>query len=182
MRSRGQAPPSVVQSEQGFLALAGREAPLPPREACMKFRDLVSADMDWVDDRKKRHRRVASRARFAGLGLTALATVVLGIEVIPYRASIALPLVAIGTVLSGLEAFFNWRALWVLMEETKYRLNRVRDHMDFYLVTTPADQVSAECLREFFDEQQLIWGDVSRRWIEFRKLDRTLGENSPTQT
>jgi hypothetical protein len=115
MRSRGQAPPSVAQSEHGFLALAGREEPLPPREACLKFRDLVSADIDWADDRKRRHRRIASRARFAGLGLTALATVVLGIPAIPYQTYIALPLVAIGTVLSGLEVFFSWRSLWVLM-------------------------------------------------------------------
>lgn len=177
--SRGQAPPSVQQSERGFLALAGREAPLPPREAFMVFRDLVSADMDWADDRKHRHRRNSSRVQVAGLGLTGLATVVLGIAAIPERAYIALPIVAVVTVISGLEAFFNWRALWVLMEETQYRLNRVRDHMDFYLVTTSANEVSEERLREFFDEQQNIWADVSRRWIEFRKLEQTPPDDPP---
>jgi hypothetical protein len=49
------------------------------------------------------------------------------------RAAIALPMVALVTVIGGLEAYFNWRSLWVLMEETQYRLNRIRDEMDYYL-------------------------------------------------
>lgn len=63
----------------------------------MAFRDLVSADMDWADNRKRRNRRNASRVQVAGLGVTALATVVLGIAVIPERAYIALPIVAVVT-------------------------------------------------------------------------------------
>lgn len=162
--------------------MAGRDSPLAPREAFVIFRDLVSADMDWADDRKRRNRRYASRVRVAGLVLTALSTIVLGISVIPERAYFALPMVAIVTVLGGLDTYFNWRALWVLMEETQYRLNRVRDHMDFYLVTTPADQVTNDRLREFFDEQQDIWHDVSARWVEFRKLDRAPHADHPAAT
>ncbi|MFJ7212161.1 hypothetical protein [Amycolatopsis sp. NPDC098790] len=37
---------------------------------------------------------------------------VLGIQEIPSRASIALPMVALVTVLGGLETFFNWRSRW----------------------------------------------------------------------
>jgi hypothetical protein len=58
--SREQAPPSVVQSERGFLALAGSEANLTPPEATVAFRTSVSADIDWADDRKRRNRRNAS--------------------------------------------------------------------------------------------------------------------------
>ena len=82
--SRGQAPPSVIQSERGCLALAGREAPLTPREAFVAFRDL-----DWADNRKRRHRRNATRAQVAALLLTALSTLVLGMAAIPGRAYIA---------------------------------------------------------------------------------------------
>jgi hypothetical protein len=57
------------------------------------------------------------------------------------------------------------------MEETQYRLNRLRDEMDYYLTVTPSDAVGREALDRFFAEQQLIWSDVSRRWIEFRALD-----------
>jgi hypothetical protein len=72
------------------------------------------------------------------------------------------PLAAV-TVLGALETFFNWRSRWVLMEETQYRLNRLRDEMDYYLVVTPQASMRREDLDRFFQEQQLVWSDVSRR-------------------
>jgi hypothetical protein len=169
---RRKTQPTVLSSEQGFLELVDRRADLSLREVLVGFRDLVSADLDWVASRKGRFRRAAGWIRGASLGLTALSTVVLGIEAIPGRAWIALPMVAVVTVLGGLESFFSWRSRWVLMEETQYRFNRLRDEMDFYLVRTPTDQLDDARLEQFFTEQQVIWADVSRRWNEFRKLDR----------
>jgi hypothetical protein len=163
----------ALPSERGFLEMAGREAGIPTRQAFLHFRDLVSADMDWADSRKVRFRKRASRARIGTLALTAGSTVVLGIPAIPDRTSIALPMVALVTLLSGLEPYYNWRSRWVLMEETQYRLNRIRDEMDYYLVTTPEADLTHDRLNEFFKAQQEIWNDVSRRWIEFRKLDQT---------
>jgi hypothetical protein len=163
---------SVLPSERGFLEVAGRDAGMPLREVFLRFRDLVSADMDWADSRKVRFRKQASRMRITTLVLTAGSTVVLGIPAIPDRTSIALPMVALVTLIGGLEPYFNWRSRWVLMEETQYRLNRIRDKMDYYLVTTPEADISRDRLHEFFKAQQEIWNDVSRRWIEFRKLDQ----------
>jgi len=166
-------PPAELQlSEKGFLEAAGRDPDRPLREALLAFRELVSADMAWADSRKKRFRRWASLVRLAALLLTAASTVVLGIPEIPVRASIALPMVALVTVLGGLETFFNWRSRWVLMEEALYRFNRLRDEMDHYLVSTPEPELTREQLEGYFREQQVIWADVSRQWIEFRKLDR----------
>jgi len=162
----------VLPSEQGFLELVGRRDDLSLREMLIGFRDLVSADMEWVDSRKVRFRRRASWTKVLTLVLTAASTVVLGIQAIPARASIALPMVALVAVLSALEGFFNWRARWVLMEESQYRLNRLRDEMDYYLVATPSADVQRDKLDDFFHEQQEIWRDVSQRWIEFRKLDQ----------
>jgi hypothetical protein len=177
---RQRAPRDVLPSEKGFLELAGRAADLPLRDVFINFRDLVSADMDWADSRKVRFRTSASRVRVASLVLTALSTIVLGIPAIPSRASIALPMVALVTVLGGLETFFNWRSRWVLMEEAQYRLNRIRDEIDYYLVVTPSADITREKLDEFFQEQQAVWNDVSRRWVEYRKLDRPpSGEQPP---
>ena len=97
----------------------------------------------------------------------------LGIPAIPHQTAIALPMVALVTLIGGLEPYFNWRSRWVLMEETQYRLNRIRDEMDYYLVITPEADISQDRLDKFFKAQQEIWSDVSRRWIEFRKLDQT---------
>jgi hypothetical protein len=71
----------------------------------------------------------------------------------------------------------------VLMEEAQYRLNRIRDEMDYYLVTTPLADLEKERLNQFFMAQQDVWSDVSRRWIEFRKLERSpQGDQAVTKT
>jgi|ERR1700733_4127363 len=172
-----------LPAELGFLVMVGREAELPLRDIFIRFRDLVSADMDWTDSRKARFRKRASYVKVATLSLTAASTVVLGIQAIPSRAAVALPMVALVTVIGGLETFFNWRSRWVLMEEAQYRLNEIRDEMDYYLVTTPAAELKKERLHEFFMQQQDVWGDVSRRWVEFRKLERSpSGDLGVTQT
>jgi hypothetical protein len=176
-------PPGVLPSERGLLELAARKADMPLRDMLVCFRDLVSADMDWVDSRKKRFRTRASGVRIAALALTAASTVVLGIRWDPGRqTSIALPMVALVTMLGALESFFNWRSRWVLMEESLYRLNRLRDEMDYYLVATPTDALENTKFAEYFQEQQVIWADVSRRWVEFRKLDAGPGQPSQPPT
>ncbi|RZU73580.1 hypothetical protein EV384_1991 [Micromonospora kangleipakensis] len=159
----------TVASEQGLLVLAGRRAGLPLTEALTTFRELVSADMEWADSRKVHFRRRSTWSKGLSLGLTALSTVVLGIPQIPFNATIALPMVAVVTLLGSLELFHNWRSRWILMEETRYRLNRLRDEIDYLLVTNPSDQVTRERLDRFFVDQQQIWADVSRQWVEFRR-------------
>ncbi|QWF77196.1 hypothetical protein HUW46_00579 [Amycolatopsis sp. CA-230715] len=52
-------------------------ADIPLREAMLGFRDLVSADMAWIDSRKRRYRVPAYRTRIATLVLTASSTIVL---------------------------------------------------------------------------------------------------------
>ena len=81
-------------------------------------------------------------------------------------------MVALVTVISALEPFFNWRSRWILMEEAHYRLNRLRDEMNYNLVTTPTSEIQKPELERFFRGQQDIWSDVSKRWIEYRKPDR----------
>jgi len=56
------------------------------------------------------------------------------------------------------------------MEEAQYRLNRLRDDIDYYVITTPPPELEEERLKKFFLEQQATWNDVSRRWIGFRKV------------
>lgn len=171
--SRRKAARTVLPSDLGFLSVAGREPDVSLRDAFLKFRDLISADMDWADVRKARFRARASYIKTGVLILTAAATVVLGISNIPNRAVIALPMVALVTVLGGLEGFHNWRSRWILMEECQYRLNRLRDEIDYYIVLTPVADLQRERLNHFFTVQQEIWADTSKRWVEFRKLEQS---------
>jgi len=82
-------------------------------------------------------------------------------------------MVALVTMLGGLEAFHAWRPRWVLMEEAQGGFNHIRDEMDYYIVTTPPTELDKEVLHNFFAQQQAVWDEVSRRWVEFRKLDRS---------
>jgi hypothetical protein len=51
--------------------------------------------------------------------------------------------------------------------------------MDYYLMTAPAADLDCDRLRRFFTGKQDIWNDVSRRWIEFRKLDQSQPGGGP---
>ncbi len=82
-------------------------------------------------------------------------------------------MVALVTAFGGFEGFFNWRSRWILMEECQYRLNRLRDEIDYYVVLAGETDLKRERLDSFFQRQQQIWADVSKRWIEFRKLERS---------
>src|ERR1700733_1694611 len=83
LRRRAARVPHALPSERGFLEMAGREQGLSLRDAFIRFRDLVSADMDWADSRKVRNRQRAWRTKLSVLVLTAASTVVLGIPAIP---------------------------------------------------------------------------------------------------
>jgi uncharacterized protein DUF4231 len=168
-------------SERGLLALAGHRGGLPSSEALTTFRELVSADIEWADSRKTYFRRRATWTRGISLVLTALSTVVLGIAPSEYSAIIALPMVATVTLLGSLELFHNWRSRWILMEETRYELNRLRDEIDFVLVTNPPDQVTRDHLDRFFADQQQIWANVSRQWVEFRRQGDARQPGNPKQ-
>ncbi|UOX88212.1 hypothetical protein MUY14_42070 [Amycolatopsis sp. FBCC-B4732] len=61
----------MLDSERGFLEVAGRDPDRPLRDQLLGIRDLVSADMDWADSR---FRRRASIVRVAALLLTAVST------------------------------------------------------------------------------------------------------------
>ena len=175
MRFGRKAPaPGVTKSERGFLELTGRQPDLAVRDMFVHFRDLVDSDLEWADSRKHRHRKRATTLRIVALLLTAGSTVVLGIDQID--DSIALPMVALVTVITALETYWSHRPMWVLMEETRYRLNKLRDEMDFHLVTTPSAELTLDQLRGFYEEQQTIWADVSNRWLGFRELDHEPGQ------
>jgi hypothetical protein len=85
----------------------------------------------------------ARRQPQASLILNAMSTVILGIEIIPGRSWIALPLVAAVTVLGALEAFLNWRSRWVLMEEAQYRNDVSRRWIEFRALETPPPGTSS---------------------------------------
>jgi hypothetical protein len=163
----------ALLSDQGLLAVSAGATGLPTHEAARHLRDLVVAHMAWTHSRRARFRAWASTFKGASLALTASSTVILGLQDLTPWASVAFSMVALVTVLNAAEPFFNWRSRWILMEEAQYRLQRLRDELDYYLLTNEPEKMRKDDLDRFFTEGQTIWRDISRRWLEFRKMAGT---------
>lgn len=119
--------------------------------------------------RRSRFRRSSSALRLGSLALSAASTIILGLQDLDFWTGLGFAFVTVATVVNTLEPYFAWRSRWVLMEETQYRFNRLRDEVHYYLAETPADDLDSTRIRELFDQYQEIWDQLSMRWLESRK-------------
>lgn len=119
--------------------------------------------------RRSRFRRSSSVLRIGSLALSAASTIILGLQDLDFWTGLGFAFVTVATVVNTLEPFFAWRSRWVLMEETQYRFNRLRDDVYFYLAATPPEELDLAKIRELFDQYQEIWDHLGNRWLESRK-------------
>lgn len=126
----------------------------------------------YAKGKKRRFRRNASFIKVASLFLSAASTVILGLQDLDFWASLAFSLVAVTTVLSAVEPFFNWRSRWILMEEMQYRFYRLEDDLAYYIEKTPSEAITQEEVDRYFATYQELWHDVSRRWLEQRGIEK----------
>ncbi|AUG81146.1 hypothetical protein CFP65_6492 [Kitasatospora sp. MMS16-BH015] len=119
--------------------------------------------------RKRRFRGASSVLKLVTLGLSAASTVILGLQNLDFWAGLAFALVAVVTLLGAVEGFFNWRARWVLMEETQYRFQRLADELEYLVVSTPAGELTHDQLRPLFEQYQGVWAQLSDRWLQERR-------------
>lgn len=141
---------------------------LSPRELALWVRAEVLRGIRWAQPRKRRFRSAASLTRMITLVLSASSTVILGLQDLDFWASLGFALVALSTVVTAVEPFFNWRSRWILMEETQYELRRVRDELDFLLATRGPD-LRQEEVAPFFARSQQVWRQTSTRWLDQRR-------------
>lgn len=55
------------------------------------------------------------------------------------------------------------------MEDTQYRLYRLRDELTYYMAATQEEQLDEARIREIFDEYQQIWDQLGSHWMEYRR-------------
>src|SRR5687768_7810859 len=93
-----------------------REPPavLTPRELVLWVRSEAVRGIAWAQQRKRRFRSAASVTRMILLALSAASTVILGLQDLDFWASLGFSLVALSTVVTAVEPFFNWRSRWIL--------------------------------------------------------------------
>jgi len=82
-------------------------------------------------------------------------------------------LTALITLLSALEPFFNFRALWVEHEIALWKFYRLRDKIDFYLAGNKPEKMSMEEIISFHAEFQTIWNDLSQSRFNYRKQEKS---------
>ncbi|MCX5558369.1 DUF4231 domain-containing protein [Streptomyces sp. NBC_00038] len=147
-------------------------AGLPPVELARWVQGQLTAGMEWSESRRARFRRSASMVKLLSLAFSVASTVILGLQDLNFWASLAFSLGAVGVAVNAVEPFFNWRARWVLMEESEVRLRRIRDELDYLLVRTAPDLIRVEDVDPFFQRAQEVWADISRRWLDQRHADQ----------
>ncbi|MFC0433817.1 SLATT domain-containing protein [Kutzneria buriramensis] len=143
---------------------------LSPLDLAKDVLARIERGNEYARRRKRVFRQSSTVVKSLGLGMSAVSTVILGLQNLNFWTGIGFVLVALLTVVNTLEPFFAWRSRWVLMEETQSRFHTLRDSLSFYLASTPVDQLDQARITEAFAEYQRIWGTLGERWLEFRRV------------
>ncbi|MGD1927854.1 MAG: SLATT domain-containing protein [Leptolyngbyaceae cyanobacterium] len=125
---------------------------------------------------RRDNRKKASLIKLTATFFSATATVLLGLQVPNLESQfkdIAFVLTASITLLSALEPFFNFRALWVEHEIALWKFYRLRDKLDFFLAGNRPEKIDMNEINKFHAEFQSIWDDLSQSWINYRKQDKS---------
>lgn len=143
---------------------------LTPLELANDVLSRIETANRYARSRKTRFKWRSSAVKVSTLVLSAASTIILGLQNLDPWTGTAFALIAVITVISALEPFFAWRALWVLMEESQYRLYRLRDELTYYLAATKPEELDQAKIRDVFDQYQEIWRGLSARWMQFRDI------------
>src|ERR1039458_5821944 len=130
------------------------ESALAPHQVAVRLQGQIADGITWARRRKAKFRRSASAIRMLSLMLAVGSTIILGLQHLNFWTGLAFSLVAVGTLVNAVEPFFNWRSRWILMEEAQYRLQRIRDELDYHLLKTPSADVALDDLDPVFERLQ----------------------------
>ncbi|MFI9009382.1 SLATT domain-containing protein [Actinosynnema sp. NPDC053489] len=144
---------------------------LTPHELALDLLERVEGARRFGRSRKEGFRRRSVALKVSLLAMSATATIILGWQDLDFWTGLAFSLVALSTVFAGLEPFFAWRSLWVLMEESQAGFNRLRDDVAHYLAATAAADVDPEVVDAFYRRYQGVWQQQNARWMEFRRVN-----------
>ena len=145
---------------------------LSPDELLTWLKAKIAEALSYTRIRRRRFRRGSIAVRLLSLLLSGASTVILGLQNLTFWASLAFSLVAVTTVLSAIEPFFNWRSRWVLMEDMQARLHRLDNDLTYLVAKTGADGLAPDQLDPYFDRLQGIWEDTSSAWLESRQAEK----------
>jgi ABC-type transport system involved in cytochrome bd biosynthesis fused ATPase/permease subunit len=144
-------------------------------EKAKLLRKSIADAIIHMRQNKRSNLRKASLVRIISVLLSAVATVLLGLQITGMGEtfkSIAFVLGATVTMLNAFEPLFNFRASWMEHEMALAEMHRLQNKFEFYLAGTKPETVDGEKLAEFFESYNSIWKSLNQAWMRDRKTDR----------
>jgi hypothetical protein len=141
--------------------------------ACLDYLDdELTRLIEDTDRHRRKEKRIAFWLRVAVVAFSGTITVLLGLQLdgrtIQVLSNIALVLGAAITVLTAIDAFYNYRALYIHRTVQLERLSGLRRRVR-YLKVAPGreEEVAIEC-KSYFTELRTILEDGLRSWRRLR--------------
>lgn len=165
-----------MNDENGVARVAEADdagSPLVPGRTAMELAELVrsrlSNDRDYAQRRRRTWQSKASTTHLLTLGLSAAATVILGIADLDPLATVGFVLSALVTTVGAVEPFFNWRSRWVLAEEALAAWYRLDDELNNYVSSTNEQDIDKATIIDIDKRRQAIWDRFSQQWLQERR-------------
>jgi len=139
---------------------------------CLK--NKIKESIDDASRKTRQNKIKASIIKVVSLLLSATVTILIGWNSNPFRElmnNIALTFASMVTLLSAIEPFFNYRALWIEHEEATWRFYSIRDDLEFYLAGRELSDVDRRELAEFHSRLRHTWDELSKKWLKFRRTE-----------
>jgi hypothetical protein len=139
------------------------------------LRKRIEQSIEKATLRTSENQRRATIIKITTILFAGTSTILLGLQITGFEKAFkdtAFVLGALITILSAAEPFFNYRALWVEHERAEYQFRLLKDDLEFYLAGTSVDKISETSLKAFHSRFQLIWSEVSQKWLEQRQSSR----------
>lgn len=134
----------------------------------------IAESIDYTHRKGRRFRTSATTIHLASLTMTGAATVILGLADLSLLVGVGLTLTGLTSVLNAFEPFFNYRSRWIIMEDGRAKLHRLREDLAFQAATSTTGHLSLEQLRDLHERSQQIWAEMSSAWITERRKGQHL--------
>ncbi|MDX8377195.1 MAG: DUF4231 domain-containing protein [Mariprofundales bacterium] len=123
----------------------------------------VNGSYHKYEKRRIRNEKYAVLIRFLALFLSAIVTIILGLNLEPSRVwnGVALILSALTGVVSGFSTFFDFNALAIKFKDTQDKLNMLRIQLEYF------DLRDGEVTREELDKMRDDYLQILRDTYEF---------------
>ena len=143
--------------------------------------EKIKTDISKMKAKADQNKRRAAFVNIGSVLFGAGVTIFLGLQIEGVETlfkNIALIFGVLVTVVSGINAFFNYRSLWVKQKVTLLQLYSLRNEIEFYKVGLEEDDhISERKVTGFFKSYQQVWEVSAEEWLRMRSESQQQDED-----